>query len=173
MASSESWPSGDSCETIHLHEGSARWRVPLFRENRSGGFWATFLITDQIASERGRPDSVVIPPLFDSGPTCAELDAQLGGAADAKLVGIVREGANLSRLRIEMLPDRQVSSGQIVVVPTSEGHVYHQVVGAETSEESFATSTMGRTSPLHLRLVSCSRSERFLRVASDVGFQLR
>lgn len=141
LVSSDSWTKGNESVTVHLHDGSARWGVPLFRENRSDGSWSTFLVTDEDAERIGAPGSVVIPGA--PGPTTADLLSKLSGVPDSVLVGLVREGSNLTRLRIEVLPDRQLSTGQVVVVNMDGANVYYQVSGVETSEEPFGGLNYG------------------------------
>ncbi|GGE91004.1 hypothetical protein GCM10011313_12380 [Mycetocola zhadangensis] len=135
----------------------------MFRENRSDGSWATFLISPQIVPGSGRAGTVVLPPSAEAGPTCSELVAGLAGVVGASLVGIVREGSNLSRLRVEILPDSQVSSGQVFVVPSSEGPVHYQVAEAETAEESFGGLNYGAhiASATQIGLLKNGRFERF------------
>ena len=143
LSSSDSWPAEDESVVICLHDGSGRWAVPLFRENRSDGSWATFLITDRKADQLGSAGTVVIPRRLDARPPSSELMSELAGAPDMTLIGLVREGSNLTRLRIEMLPDHQLSTGQVVVVPTADGPVFYQASGVETSEESFGGLNYG------------------------------
>jgi hypothetical protein len=150
LRSSDSWPKSDVSVTVHLHDGSARRGVPLFRENKNDGGWSTFLITDQQAERIGQPGSVMIPAAANAGPTASSLLDQLSGMVDSTLVGLVRENSNLSRLRIEVLPDRNLSTGQVVVVAMDQGPVYYQVSGVETSEESFGGLNFGS----HIALAS-------------------
>ncbi len=142
LASSESWPTApESTVVVHLPDGSSRWCVPLFRENRSDGAWGTFLITGRSADAKGQAGSLVIPT--GPAPGRAELVAEVAGGKAADIAGVVREGSNLTRLRVEILPDRRIGSGQVLVVPSDGELVYFQVTGAETSEEAFGGLNYG------------------------------
>ena len=93
------WPNADTSVEIHLHDGSAKWGIPLFRENRSDGAWATILITDHVVDSPGKPGSISLPSQGMAGPTCSDLSEALAGAKNRTLVGVVRESSNLLRLR--------------------------------------------------------------------------
>lgn len=137
LVGSDSWPSErESVVLAHLPDGSSRWCVPLFSENRSDGVWGTFAISDHAATKPGRVGTLVVPH-GESGPNRTTLVRELAGGMAREIAGIVRESSTLTHLRVEILPDRRIASGQVLVIPFDGELVYFQVTGIETSEESF------------------------------------
>ncbi|MFF1573208.1 ATP-binding protein [Leifsonia sp. NPDC058292] len=110
--------------------------MPLFSENRSDGVWGTFAISDHAATKSGRVGTLVVPH-GESGPNRTTLVRELAGGMAREIVGIVRESSTLTHLRVEILPDQRIASGQVLVIPFAGELVYFQVTGIETSEEPF------------------------------------
>ena len=160
LASSDAWPA--SPVVVHLPDGSNPWCIPLFRENRTDGVWGTFAITSRQSVTAGVTGHLVVPSGVVS-PTRSELLAELAGEGAKEVAGLVRESSTLLNLRVEIVPEQRISSGQVLVVPTDGDLVYYQVTGAETSEESFGGLNYGSqiASAVQIGVLRAGRFERF------------
>ncbi|QNE37310.1 ATP-binding protein [Leifsonia shinshuensis] len=162
LAAAGSWPiESESVVLAHLPDGSSRWCVPLFRENRSDGVWATFAISDSLSTKAGRAGTLVIPHDV-AGPSRSDLIQKLTGGLAHEVAGVVRESSTLTHLRVEILPDQLVGSGQVLVVPVADELVYFQVTGMETSEEPFGGLHYGSQIATAVQ-IGVLRGERFHR----------
>lgn len=119
-------------------DGSTVWGIPLASENRGADRWGIVLLTDRTADvqfgEVGRVESVADGPAL---PTATALLQEATGIDTGVLVGFVQEDSDEVLIRVEAVPDADLTVGKLLSVGTPHGPVFFQVVSGRTREESF------------------------------------
>ncbi|HEY4225869.1 MAG TPA: DUF87 domain-containing protein [Pseudolysinimonas sp.] len=128
---------------VQIHDKTARWAIRLVSEVTADGRWATLLLADLASGFESSPGRVELPAEGDATPSVADLVKSMIGSADARIVGLLRDGSSSMRLRIEVLPTAQLHLGQLLAVPTDVGPVLYQIVEGETTEEPFGSLRYG------------------------------
>lgn len=135
LAEGTVWNGHEEPLIVHLPDGVPRWGLPLMSENRADGLLGTLLLGDVAATDPQLAGLVAVPT--DRVPTRGEFIAGQSEGRGTAILGLAREGSLSTRLRFELLPGASLTLGQLVVVGTEVGWIYHQVVEGETAEESF------------------------------------
>jgi hypothetical protein len=136
------WCGDEEPVVVHLSDGSPRWGLPLMSENGAERVLGTLLLGSQVTTTTPAPGCVTGPD-GELSLSRAEFTTSQSEGRGTEILGLVREGSISLRLRFELLPGASLTLGQLVVVGTESGWIYHQVVEGETSEESFGTLNYG------------------------------
>jgi hypothetical protein len=132
------WGHGDPV-LVHLQDRTTAWGVPVASEDRPDGRWGTLMLAGVAKGHDWRSPGGLVERVApgDEVPTASDLYRDTTGIESPELIGFVREGSNVTTLNVEALPAVDLEVGQLVVVPTSAGHVWYQVTNGETYEETF------------------------------------
>ncbi|MEZ5758261.1 MAG: ATP-binding protein [Emcibacteraceae bacterium] len=127
--------------TVGMPDSKQQYVVSLFTQVQDAEVVGTGLCVATADEQYNLPNGAVCSS-HDKEKTASFLE-KLSGAKDSRLVGFVVENSNISVIAFEVAAMSELKEGDVVFTNLSGQDVFYQIIGAETSEESFDQNPRG------------------------------
>lgn len=127
--------------TASMPNGEQIYIISLFSQMQETDIVGTGLKISTAQDKINLPNGMVCSS-HDEKKTSEFLE-KLSGSKDTKLVGFVVENSSIAIITFEVTENSELEEGNVVFCRISGKDIFYQVIGAETSEESFDQNPRG------------------------------
>lgn len=166
LNSEELW-SNSRLAIVCLPNGEQRYVLPLFKHIQDNEFVGTGLMNSEaedkvIDAVSGHVYS--LPKNTENEQLRVSLWQKLScEPGQGEMAGFVVEGASISTIKFEVAPNVSLQEGNLVFCKQGESIVYYQIIGAETSEESFSSNPQGKQIAYAAQIGALNDDNKFLK----------